>query len=84
MFARKCSYDYWSNGPIILQYIPLYGQTFHPYSTLVVVYLVAGVKQWVPLSLLTRNTNVSLIFNISFPTTRKNSIISGDKVDTTG
>ena len=32
MFAQKCSYDDWSNGPIILQYMPLYSQTFHPYS----------------------------------------------------
>ena len=36
-FARKCSSDNWSNGPIILQYLPLYGQTFHPYSILLSV-----------------------------------------------
>ena len=31
-FAQKCSSNDWSNGPIRLQYMPLYGQTFHPYS----------------------------------------------------
>ena len=31
-FARKCTFDYWSNGPIILQYMPICGQAFHPYS----------------------------------------------------
>ena len=32
IFTRKCSSDDWSNGPIRLQYMPLVGQTFHPYS----------------------------------------------------
>ena len=32
IFARKCSSDDWSNSPIILQYMPPYGQTFYPYS----------------------------------------------------
>ena len=31
-FAQKCTFDYWSNGTIILKYMPLFGQTFHPYS----------------------------------------------------
>ena len=35
IFARKCSSNDWSNGPIRLQYMPHYGQNFHPYSTLV-------------------------------------------------
>ena len=33
IFVRKLSSDDWFNGPIILQYMSLYGQTFHPYST---------------------------------------------------
>ena len=32
IFERKCSSDDGSNGPIILQYMPLIGETFHPYS----------------------------------------------------
>ena len=31
-FSQKCSTDDWSNKPIRLQYLPLYGQTFHQYS----------------------------------------------------
>ena len=30
-FARNCGSGDWSNGPIRLQYMPLCGQTFHPY-----------------------------------------------------
>ena len=36
MFAQKCSSDDGSNGPIILQYMPLIGQTLYPYSTLLI------------------------------------------------
>ena len=32
-FSQKCSYDDWYNGPIRLQYIPIYGHNFHPYNT---------------------------------------------------
>ena len=42
MFAQKCSSGYWSNGPIRLQYMPLYGQTFHIYSTSIHTYNTTG------------------------------------------
>ena len=32
IFVQKYSSDDWSNGPIRLQYMPLYGQNFYPYS----------------------------------------------------
>ena len=37
-FSRKYSSDNWSNGPIRLQYMPLIGQTFHPYSRICWIY----------------------------------------------
>ena len=33
IFAQKFSYDNWSNGAIRLNYMPLYGHTFHWHST---------------------------------------------------
>ena len=32
MFEQKCSSEDWFNEQIKLQYMPLYGQIFHPYS----------------------------------------------------